>query len=125
MMTFEFRLHAAVVGALIGGLLAVVVVSVFPSLKKTWMLKPFWGGLCALGMIAAAIASFAAIAIFNNLSRMTSELAGVSAGYVVSGVYLRSEFTVLGWILGTIAYAFAAYFVYHSLCDVVGKTPDS
>ena len=123
MITFQFKPHAAIVGAFIGGLLAIIVISLFPSLKETWMLKPFWGGLCALGMIAAAIASFAAIAIFNNLSRMTSEVAGVSAGYVVSIVYLWSELTVMGWVLGTIAYAFAAYFVYHSLCDIVGKRP--
>lgn len=124
MITFHFKPHASLLGAIIAVLVAVLLVSIFPSLKQTWVLEPFWGGLCALGIMAAAVSAFSAMVIFNNLSRVTTEVAGVIAGYVISFLYLRSDFSLLGWLLGTIAYGFAAYFVYHFCCDAVGKSPD-
>ncbi len=124
MITYHFKPWASLLGAIIAASLSILLVLIFPSLKQTWLLRSFWGGLSALGMFSAAIASFAALAIGNNLSRMTAEVAGVSAGYTISLLFLRSDLSLLGWFLATIAYAFPAYFVYHVFCDAIGTPPD-
>jgi len=106
-MQRSFHPLAVLLAALASAGVTELLVLFFPSLRTTWLLKQFWGGLLPVALIAALAASVCGLGIslaHRRVSWWTCVVAAIATGIGLSTIHGAEHLTPISILWHSLAY---------------------